>query len=117
MSDYRWPDLKGVEAVNTLLSLSPHGQEQAWEIELADSKRLSEFLEAFESDRLDLEGRSALALLILFSITYAHPPISKADLDRVRQAIFNDPEVHGRMKSYWSDGFLDHEATVQDLIA
>ncbi len=117
MSEYRWPNSKGVEAVNALLSLQSHGQEQDWEIELADIKRLTEFLELFESDRLDLEGRSALALLILFSITYADSPVSEGDLNRVRQAIRNDVEVHERMRSYWSEGFLDHEAKVQSLIA
>lgn len=100
-----------------LLSLPAHGHEQDWEIEFADSTRLGEFLELFESDRLDLEGRSALALLILFSITYADGPVREDFLMRTRKAILEDAEVHRRMTSYWDKGFMEHEKQVQALIA
>ena len=117
MSDYHWPHPQAVEVLNRLLALPVHGQEQDWEIELADSTRLGEFLELFESDRLDLEGRSALALLIMSSITYADDPVGEDVLMRTRKAILQDAEVHGRMKSYWDEGFLEHEKQVKALIA
>lgn len=117
MSEYHWPHPEATEAVTRLLSLPAHGQEQDWEIELADSTRLGEFLELFESDRLDLEGRSALALLILFSITYADGPVKEDILMQIRKAMLGDAEVHRRMKSYWGKGFLEHEKQVQALIA
>lgn len=117
MDTYRWPHPKGVEAVNTLLRLPADGREQDWEIELADGARLAEFLDAFENAALDLEGRSALALLILFSITYAEADVGHDELDRVRGAIRGDPTILHRMRSYWSEGFADHEGTVKGLIS
>lgn len=117
MSDYLWPHPKGTEVVNRLLSLPVTGREQDWEIELADSTRLDEFLNLFESGRLDLEGRSALALLILFSITYAAEPVGDQLMDRTRHGIRKDNEVLRRMRSYWRDGFMEHERLVQHLIA
>lgn len=117
MSRYHWPHPQAIEAVTRLLSLPAHGHEQDWEIELADSTRLGEFLELIESDRLDLERRSALALLILFSITYADGPVREDVLMRTRKAILEDAEVHRRMTSYWDKGFMEHERQVQALIA
>ncbi|HYC96373.1 hypothetical protein [Brevundimonas sp.] len=116
MERYLWPHPAGVEAVNELLRLPVRGTEQDWEIELADGARTSGFLQAFESGVLDLEGRSALALLILFSITYSEVDIGHEDLERVRRAIRGDPTVLQRMQSYWGKGFADHEEKVKSLI-
>jgi hypothetical protein len=117
MNKYHWPSSAGVAAVNELLRLPAHGQEQDWEIELADGARLSEFLDAFEGKTLDLEGRSALALLILFSITYAEAEVLPELLERTRCAIQGDATVLLRMRSYWSEGFADHEANIRSLIS
>lgn len=117
MDEYRWPQPAGVDAVNRLLRLPVHGQEQDWEIELADGGRLIEFLDAFETAELDIEGRSALTLLILFSITYAETQVAQADLQRAGSAIHGDPEILRRMRSYWSDGFQDNEEAVKGLLA
>lgn len=116
MEQYHWPFPAGVTAVNKLLRLPAHGQEQDWEIELADGARLSEFLDAFEGNALDFEGRSALALLILFSITYSEAEVPAGLLERTRRALHGDALVLRRMESYWSGGFADHEENIRSLI-
>jgi hypothetical protein len=117
MNKYHWPSSAGVAAVNELLRLPAHGQEQDWEIELSDGARLSEFLDAFEGKALDLEGRSALALLILFSLTYSEAEVLPELLERTRCAIQGDATILHRMRSYWSKGFLAHEEVARGILA
>lgn len=115
MDEYHWPHPAGVTAVNALLQLPATGFEQDWEIELADDARITEFLEARESDVLNLEGRSALVLLLLISVERLEGVMCSEE-ERVRSAIHSDPEILRRMRSYWSrDDNAD--ATVQRLIS
>jgi hypothetical protein len=118
LSAYQFPARDAVETLNSLLKLPASGMEQDWEIEMADGNRLAEFLAVFGSANLDLECRSALGLLMLFSITYADDaPVSADLLASVRWAIRKDREVYERMLSYWSDGFLEHEIQIQQVLA
>jgi hypothetical protein len=117
MSPYRWPTPDAVRAINALFCLPAHGKEQDWEIELADGTRIPEFLSALSRERLDLECRSALALLALHSFTYPEPAVVTSEMvASARWTIQRDGEVRDRMLSYWSDGFLEHEGHVRAIL-
>jgi hypothetical protein len=106
-----------VQTLNALFELPAHGREQDWEIELADGTRIAEFLAALSDKSLDLECRSALALLILHSLTYAGTAEVTEDMAAAtKRIIHGDREVYERMLSYWSDGFLDHENLVRSVL-
>ena len=100
--DYHWPHPDSVRALNQILNLPATGREQDWEIELSDPKRLEEMLGLFSSGESDFEGRSALALLMIFSLDPYEEIACAADIDRVRCALQSDPAVHARMHRYWS---------------
>jgi hypothetical protein len=100
--DYYWPHPDSVRALNQLLNLPATGHEQDWEIELSDPERLDEMVGLFCGGELDLENRSALALLMIFSLDPWGADAGTADVERVQLALQSDPAVHDRMRSYWS---------------
>ena len=116
-TDYLWPDPEAVRTLTSVLKLPATGREQDWEIELADAAKLGEMLTLFSSGGLDLECRSALALLILFAIEY-YPDVDippRQWIGPVREALENDPEVRNRMLSYW--GFHGGQTIVAAILA
>lgn len=60
-----------VEFLNTALLLPATGQEQDWEVELADKTRIAEFLDFHEGNDLSEPCRTALMALILSSFEEA----------------------------------------------
>ena len=116
---YRWPDPAAVKTINLMMSLPATGNEQDWEIELADSDRLDEALGLLRTGGLDLEARSALALLILHSLTYHRggDAASTLRIDEVRSALEADAPVRARMKEYWSGDFGENERVVSAVLA
>jgi len=117
MATYKFPTPDAIKTINALFDLPAHGGEQDWEIELADGSRIAEFLTALSGESLDVECRSALALLVLHSLTYADPiDITGKIVAAARRIIRGDKEVYSRVLSYWSDGFLDHEEFVCSVL-
>jgi hypothetical protein len=117
MDFYKFPTPGATQTITALFNLPAHGGEQDWEIELADGTRIAEFLTALSAKSLDLECRSALALLVLHSLTYAEPTAITGEIvAEVRRVIHGDKEVYDRVLSYWSDGFLDHEEFVRSVL-
>jgi hypothetical protein len=99
---YLYPTPGSKEMLNRLLRLPATGDEQDWEVELADPARIAEWLALFEAAELDLEARSALALLLLCSILHAEPAAIPADaIPRLNAALRRDAPVGKRMRSYW----------------
>lgn len=114
---YLCPTPEAVQKITKLFDLPVQGREQDWEIELADGNRLAEFLAVLSQKSLDVECRSALALLVLHSFTYADPAEPTVDMAATaRRIIQNDNEIYRRMLSYWSEGFLDHEGWVRSIL-
>lgn len=103
-TEYHWPDRAATTHINELLSLPANGQEQDWEIELSDPERVVEFAALLTDRQLNLEQRSALALLALCS--YEEAVESNMDTE-VAQAHFATafdlhPVIFARMKTYFS---------------
>ena len=114
---YRWPDPEACRTLNSLLNLPATGKEQDWEIEFAHGDRLAEMLALFTDGDLDLECRSALALLMLSSCSYpgvVEPP--EPLVNAIQNALRRDGDVRHRMLEYWSDGFLENEALVAAIL-
>lgn len=53
--------------INMLLNLPAKGDEQDWDIEFADGKRIKEFISAFHTNDLGMPKKYALVSLILAS--------------------------------------------------
>src|SRR5436190_24284599 len=96
---YHWPDTSAIRTLNTLLKLPATGREQDWEIEMADIGRLPQMLALMNSGTLDLECRSALALLMLHALDVADVAPSN-EIYAVKAAIDGDPDVRRRILSY-----------------
>lgn len=56
-----------IDYLNKLLNLPARGDEQDWDIELADPARLSEFLATFKAYNLTLSVKKAFLALIIAS--------------------------------------------------
>ena len=99
------PKAEAEKVINQLLALPATGNEQDWEFELADPARIDEMLNTFESKELDLESKSALALLILSSIEEADEAgtLQRTQVMRTNHLFVSDDTVRSRMLFYWID--------------
>lgn len=102
-SEYYGPTRDAVEKLNEELSLPACGREQDWELELCDPERISEFTSALRDSRWNIEERSALALLCMFSFDEAFTAGLNVEKEaaQLRDAIAAFPPVKNRMRFYW----------------
>lgn len=98
---YFWPAPEAVLSLNKRLGLPATGNEQDWEVQLADWDRLPEFVRILDSGLLDFEAQSALALLVTCSIVYEGNEPAPETLAGIRRVIERDPPLRDRMRSYW----------------
>jgi hypothetical protein len=98
---YYGPAASAVHAVNRLLGLSATGREQDWEIEFANGARAGEMLDLLKSPDLDLDVRSALALVALHSMDQGARPDMIKLVVATREIFSAFPCVRNRMRSYW----------------
>ena len=90
--------------INRLLALPAKGDEQDWEIELADPGKLDPMFELLGAGSLDLEERSAVALLLTHTVDEL-AVFNNATADmvaRLRAQLGADAKVLGRMRFHWS---------------
>ncbi|MDD5113086.1 MAG: hypothetical protein PHC94_03645 [Methylobacter sp.] len=111
----------GAEAIiNQLLKLPATGKEQDWEFEFANPTKIEEMLDVFTSKELDLESKSALALLIISSMEEAEEAgtLDSALIFRATQLIAINDEVRNRMYFYWIElGRANNVVLVKKLIS
>jgi len=90
--------------INRLLALPATGDEQDWEIELADPNKVEGMFELLADRSLDLEERSAVALLLTHTVDELHDDDedTSALVPRLRSLLASDLEVLHRMRFYWS---------------
>lgn len=114
-NEYGWPATEATEAVNRLLNLPATGDEQDWEIELADPARLDDMLRALETSH-DFEIRSALALLTIAALENAADagPPDPALVRRARALIAAEQRLHDRMRYYWQMSHGSRHPTLID---
>lgn len=102
-SEFYGPKINAEIVINQLLRLPATGNEQDWEFELADATKIDEMIDVFLSSNLDLDCKSALALLIISSMEEADQActLDDAQIVRMSQLLANDNEVRNRMHFYW----------------
>jgi len=102
-AEYYGATQKSELEVNHLLGITASGREQDWEFEFADFSNIEKMLNILSDESLDLETKSALALLVIASFEEAF----KANLDyeiylsRAARLLSADALVLNRMKFYW----------------
>ena len=98
--------------INSLLGLPANGDEQDWEFELADPSKIDRMIEVLAHEQLDLECKSALALLLISSIQDAEElGMLRADQMRgVTELLLKDGNLLSRMHFYWIE--LKNHATL-----
>ena len=101
--DYYGPTAEAEIAVNRLLQLQATGNEQDWEFECAEPTKINEMLELFTTKELDLECKSALALLIISSLEQAaeNGKVDEVQVVRITQLLENNEIIRSRMFFYW----------------
>ena len=98
------PYQNAVKYLNELFHLPASGQEQDWDIEMAEAKRLNEFTDAFEIN-MPLAVKQALLSLILAS--YDDSLKVDKDLDnhqwnKIKSIIDAEPNHYQQLLAYWA---------------
>lgn len=95
------PDARNT--INALLGFVVTGSEQDWEIEFADQARIGEMLTVYANVDLDLESRSALALLLVYAMWKADDEelLEEASVREFDRLLSSDPMVRDRMRFHF----------------
>lgn len=101
--EFYGPKAGAESIINRLLNLPATGNEQDWEIELADPTKIDEMLDVFELSNIDFESKSALALLVISSMEEANEygALDDAQVGRAYQLFVKNNDVRERMCFYW----------------
>ncbi len=105
---------KAIESINQKLSLPFTGVEQDWEVELANSDRVDEFVACYKSTKLSSEEKKALMSLIFASYNdfLNEREIDKSELwFEIALLIQSDRDLFKELLSYWR---LDGETSPEN---
>ncbi|WP_223577897.1 hypothetical protein [Sphingobacterium sp. GVS05A] len=100
---------KVIAALSKTLSLPYTGTEQDWDIEMADSNRINEFIDLYHQYDLAFEEKTALMSLIVASYDdYLNEYDLAVDCrwDRIKAMLSKDKRYFVELIDYWS---LDNE--------
>ncbi len=97
------PKSSSTDRLTKLLALPATGQEQDWEIELANGQRIAEFLAAYEEMTLSADDKLALMALILASVDQYIESESRAPAEwhTIADLLLEERELHRETVSYW----------------
>ncbi|WP_121808078.1 hypothetical protein [Mucilaginibacter kameinonensis] len=98
--------------LNKLLNLPARGDEQDWDIELADPARLSEFLATFRAYDLTLSVKKAFLALIIASyddLLQYDPDDDDFYWTSIKRIIEPEKQEHLALLQYWAFGNLPPE--------
>lgn len=99
-------DKNAIISINQKLKLQYLGFEQDWDIEMADYKRLEEFIAFFEKNILQNNEKFALIGLILASfddlLNHLNTPHNAQLWDRISHIINEEKELYQELLEYWS---------------
>lgn len=92
-----------IDKLTALFALPATGQEQDWEVELADENRIGEFLMAYEEMVLSPDDKFALMALILASADHHIEAEAKVpeEWKRIANILTEERELHEETLSYW----------------
>ncbi|OSZ71960.1 hypothetical protein CAP39_00805 [Sphingomonas sp. IBVSS1] len=115
--EYYAPTPVARATINKLLDLPAKGDEQDWEIELSAPDKLDNMFALMDAGVLNFEERSALALLLMYSVDeiYREGGDTSALFPRLKSLLTADPDVLGRMRYYWGHLHLS-EAIMQQVL-
>lgn len=96
---------QAIRTINDLLGLPASGQEQDWEIELADPARIDEMLDLQSLHELDYDAKCALSLLLIGSIELAfeNGALEEHQVRRASEFFRENPPILEAMCCYWND--------------
>ena len=108
-----YPTKEAMAALNQALRLPATGQEQDWDIELADPDRVGEFVAYFERHALSEGEKHALMALILSSLEDLSnkKEVSTELWDRIKRLLQADQDLYADLVKQWGprnddlDGF------------
>ncbi|MEE9336424.1 MAG: hypothetical protein V3U65_20240 [Granulosicoccaceae bacterium] len=95
---------EAIKLLNKKLNLPATGDEQDWEIELADANRINEFISFYENESLDDDKLYALMALIVGSLedlACVHP-IGEDVWEKISELLCSKYELHKPTIDYWS---------------
>lgn len=101
---YHGPTPNARATITRLLALPATGDEQDWEIQLADPNKVEGMFDLLGDVSLGLEERSAVALLLTHTIDelYDDDEDTSDLVPRLRSILASDAKVLSRMRFYWS---------------
>lgn len=94
-----------LEYLNKLLNLPARGDEQDWDLELADPARLSEFLATFKAYDLTLSVKKAFLALIIASyndLLQYDPDDDDFYWTSIKRIIEPEKQEHLALLKYWA---------------
>ena len=119
-AEYYGPTVKAAQEASRLLALDSNGQEQDWEIELADPNKIDGMLDVLEMQQFSQDVKAALCLLVLASFESGFN-VGDVDASRMRRAtdfLFKDVVVLAQMRFYWLGlGLTDHVNLMKKLLS
>ena len=94
---------QSIDKLTALLALPATGQEQDWEIELADKDRISDFLMAHKRAALSSDDKVALMALLLASVdrhieATSRPP---KEWTEIAEILIQERGLHQETVAYW----------------
>lgn len=95
---------EAIEFISSKLKLPVTGVEQDWEVELADSKRIGEFVSFYKGTALSLDEKRALMSLIFASYDEL---LNRNGIDKdklwheIASLIRSEKEFFGELLDYW----------------
>lgn len=98
----RYPTAAAIAQLTAILNLPPCCQD--WEIEVADPDRVGEFLDVYERQPLDDDGKFALMALIVASYDelLAEHSNETRYRERIRRHLLDQFDLHAYTVQYWS---------------
>jgi hypothetical protein len=101
---WRFPTRKAIDSLAERFNLPNTPEMQDWEWEVADPKRITEFVAAYESGELDDDEKFTLMETIIQSFADMEAPLSaNEDWTHVLKIIENNINLHIYSVWYWSD--------------
>lgn len=98
---YYGPTRDAREAVNLVLGLEPAAAQDDWQAELGRVGQLDRLVDALGNASLDMEARSAIALLLLDHLDRTVANATEL-LARIRWHLRADARVQARMRYWWT---------------
>jgi len=111
---YYGPGRETREVINVALGLEPAAGQIEWEAELGKDGRIDRLVEALGGGSLDVETRSAIALLLLDHLDRMVANGSEL-LARIRWCLRADPRVQSRMRYWWTH--MDGSSAVLEALS